>query len=166
MALQKVFQARVFVVANARLITVRCSTSWAPRGAGGGAGAGGALDAQDGSAAGEAFEARQHEGERAHVGGLFLHPDEFARVGVAVHFGGEFRFRERIKLLEKNDRGCSVLPALSLGDRVRGRFFRCRAARAWRRAISGVGNHRSKSPGCQSPRAGTTPRDCAACFSA
>src|SRR5260221_14170603 len=54
------------------------------------------------------LNARQYIRERAHVGGLFLHPDNFARIGMARNFRAQFVLRKRIKLIEKKYRRVTV----------------------------------------------------------
>ena len=60
---------------------------------------------------GNALEARKHVEEGAHVGGLFLNPDDFARVGMSSNRRGDFVFGQRIKLVEEENRSGGVVPA-------------------------------------------------------
>src|SRR5579884_3766743 len=78
-------------------------------GAGGGTGAGGALYREDRSLAGNAPQTRHYVGQRAHVGGLFLHPDDVARGRMPLEFTRQISLREGIQLLDKNDGGGLVL---------------------------------------------------------
>ena len=86
-------------------------------GASGGAGAGGALDGANAEILRlrNAFQAREHVEQRAHVGGLFLDPDDFAGVGMRVDGSGNFGFGQRIKLIQEKDGGGSVVAAAALG---------------------------------------------------
>jgi hypothetical protein len=72
-------------------------------GAGGWAGAGGALDGANAATLifGDALEARHYIGMRAHVGGLFLDVDDFVRVGIRGDGFGNFALRKRIELIEE-----------------------------------------------------------------
>ena len=77
-------------------------------GAGGWAGCGGALYAYQGAgfsrrAGGHAAHQWEDVGECAHVGRLFLDPDNFGGRGVLVEGGLEFGFRPRVELLEEDD---------------------------------------------------------------
>src|ERR1700722_6149572 len=83
--------------------------------AGGGAGAGAAFYTEDGAVAGDAFQAGEHVKERAHVGGLFLHPDDVVVLAVAVEFGDDFSLGKRVELLQKDDSGGSVFSFLAFG---------------------------------------------------
>src|SRR5258708_32090180 len=88
-------------------------------GAGRGAGAGGTLDRAEVEPPSfrEAFESRQNVTCRSHIPGFFLHPDDFARVGMRLDGGGNFRARERGELVEKENGGrrCPVLSARTAG---------------------------------------------------
>jgi len=60
----------------------------------GGAGAGAALYREHVAGPSDALQTREHVEECAHIGGLFLHPDDVAGFAVAGEFGDEFFFRE------------------------------------------------------------------------
>src|SRR6266404_6944967 len=78
-------------------------------GARGGAGAAGAFHGPNAQATGfrEAFQPRQDVKMSAHISGFFLDPDDFAGIGMFGDGGGDFRARQRIKLIEEEDRrGC------------------------------------------------------------
>src|ERR1700740_738723 len=64
---------------------------------------------------GDAFEARQNKEERAPICGFFLAPDDFTGVGVSIEGGGNFILRQRVKLIEEEDRGGGVLAAGGVG---------------------------------------------------
>src|ERR1700693_100054 len=83
--------------------------------AGSGAGAGTALNRQHVAIAGYALEAGKHIEQSAHVGGLFLHPDNVAGLAVAGEFNGEFFVWKRIELFEKYDGGRVAFSLLTLG---------------------------------------------------
>ena len=61
------------------------------------AGRGRALHAKHLSSARKPAQARHHEGKRAHVGRLFLHPDNLASIRVGVDCGYQLRFGPRDK---------------------------------------------------------------------
>src|SRR5271170_2884207 len=82
--------------------------------AGGGAGAGAALYREHMTIASDALETREHVEKRSHVGGLFLHPDNVARVAVTCELGGEFFFWKRVELFEKDNRGRIVFSFFAL----------------------------------------------------
>ena len=79
-----------------------------------GAGAGRALDRTHRHIPSEFPNARHNVEKCAHVGGLFLNLDDFSCLGVARELGGEFGFRKRIKLIEKDDRGFGIAATLAL----------------------------------------------------
>ena len=58
---------------------------------------------------GDAFQARQHEEKRTHVGRLFLHPHNISRCTMTLQFRVQFCLRERVQLLEENNGGAEVL---------------------------------------------------------
>src|SRR5260370_29066490 len=91
--------------------------------AGGGAGAGAEFYGELVAGACYALKAGEHIEQCAHVGGLFLHPDDVAVVAMAGEFGGEFLFWGGIELFEKDDRGGSVFSLLALGAGFVGEFF-------------------------------------------
>ena len=68
--------------------------------------------------AGDALQAGEHIKECAHVGRLFLYPDDVAGFAVAGEFGSDFFFREGIELFEKNDCGGIVFSPLALGAKL------------------------------------------------
>src|SRR6476661_6666401 len=63
--------------------------------------------------AGQTLQLRRQEVERAHVGRLFLHPEEFARVCMLRECCFQFSFRQRKKLLQEDDGGFAVAAALA-----------------------------------------------------
>src|SRR5713101_8627407 len=75
------------------------------------AGAGGALDRPKVEPSGfrKAFESRQNITCRAHVAGFFLDPDNLSSVGMLVDGSGDFRARQRVELVEKENGGVGVL---------------------------------------------------------
>src|SRR4029077_4927977 len=79
----------------------------------GGAGAPRALDRADAQAAGlrEAFQPRQNVEMRAHVGGLFLNPDDFAGVRMFSDRSGNLSAWQRIELVEEEDGRAGVFAA-------------------------------------------------------
>src|SRR5260221_1894177 len=89
-------------------------------GAGCRAGAGGTLDRPKVEPPGfcEAFKSRQNVTCGAHVAGFFLNPDNLAGVRMLIDGGGNFRSRERVELVEKENGGTPVLVlgARSAGD--------------------------------------------------
>ncbi len=111
------------------------------------------------------LQARQQERQRAHVRRLFLHPHKFARVRVAVHLRGQFRFWKWIQLLQKNNRRRSVLAPLPLRDQFVPDFPGAQQ-HALRRPVAAIRNHRLKSRRAQIRQAWKTPPDSAACSSA
>ena len=64
--------------------------------------------------AGDAAQTRHDEGERAHVGRLFLHPDDFARGGMGFDGGLQLGFGPGIELIEEDDAGGRVLALRAL----------------------------------------------------
>ena len=64
---------------------------------------------------GDALQARHHVGVRAHVGGLFLDVNDFVRVGIRSDGFGDFLLRQRIELIEEEDRGAGVFALATLG---------------------------------------------------
>ncbi len=63
----------------------------------------------DGSA-----QARDDEPECAHVRRFFLHPDDLAGMGVALHQLRNLGFRKRIELIDKDDGRLFIVAALAL----------------------------------------------------
>ena len=100
---------------KARVSSVFCSTSWALALPVAGLAPELRFTLKHRAVAGDAFQARQHVEQRAHVGGLFLHPDDFGVLAVAVEFGGDFLLGERIELFEEDDGGGGVFSLLSFG---------------------------------------------------
>src|SRR5258708_35723012 len=84
------------------------------------AGAGGTLDRGNAEppCLCETFEPRQNMPHRAHVAGLFLYPDNLSRVGMLRDGGGNFRARQRVELVEKENGGVGVLAAAALGAQL------------------------------------------------
>src|SRR5258707_13976968 len=84
------------------------------------AGAGGTLDAAKVEPPGfrEAFESRQNITCRTHISRFFLHPDDFARVGMLVDGGGNFRARQRVELVQKENCRTSVFTAAAFGPQL------------------------------------------------
>src|SRR6266850_7581045 len=89
-------------------------------GARGGAGAAGALHRTDAQPAGlcEAFQPRHYVEMRAHVGRFFLDPDDFAGIGMLGNGGSDFRARQRIKLIEEEDRRAYILAAAAFAAQL------------------------------------------------
>src|SRR6267378_1061246 len=89
-------------------------------GAGGRTGAGRAFDRAKVEPPGfcESFESRQNITRRAHVAGFFLNPDYLARIGMFCDGGGNFRARQRIELVEKENGGVGVLAAAAFGAQL------------------------------------------------
>ena len=81
----------------------------------GGAGARTAFHAQDGAVSGQALQAGEHVEHRAHVGRLFLDPDDVGLFAVAVELGDDLFFWKWIKLFEEDDGRARVFSLLSLG---------------------------------------------------
>ena len=46
---------------------------------------------------------------------LFLDPDDFAGIGMLGECGGDFRPRQRIELIEEENRGAGILAAAAFG---------------------------------------------------
>src|ERR1700732_3334562 len=88
------------------------------------AGAGGTLDRANVEPPGlcDTFEPRQNVSYCAHVAGLFLNPDNLARVGMLGDGGGNLRARQRIELVEKENGGIGVLAATALGAQLVANF--------------------------------------------
>src|SRR5258708_1787410 len=86
-------------------------------GAGGGTGAGRTLDRTEIHATflRDLRQAGHDVEKRTHVAGLFLNPDDFAGIRMGRKGGGDFRARERIELVEKQDCGGGVLAFAALG---------------------------------------------------
>src|SRR5260370_2787727 len=84
------------------------------------AGAGGTLDGAKVEPSGfrEAFESRQNITCRTHISRFFLHPDDFARVGMLVDGGGNFRARQRVELVQKENCRTSVFTAAAFGTQL------------------------------------------------
>src|SRR5260370_5079499 len=80
------------------------------------AGAGGTLNRAKVEPLGfrEAFEPRQNITCRAHVSRFLLHPDNLARVGMPLDGGGNFRARQRVELIKKENGGSPVLAAAAV----------------------------------------------------
>src|SRR5205814_9938438 len=78
-----------------------------------GARTGGALDGPEVESPGfrEAIESRQDVARCTHVAGFFLNPDNLARVGMLVDGCGNFRARQRVELVKKENSGSGVLAA-------------------------------------------------------
>src|SRR5258705_3829839 len=93
-------------------------------GAGCRAGAGGTLDRANAESPClcEAFEPRQNISRCAHVARLFLHPYDLSRVGMLRDGGGNFRARQRVELVEKENGGIVVLAAAAFGAQFVGDF--------------------------------------------
>src|SRR5260370_16233548 len=87
------------------------------RGAGCRAGACGTLDGAKVEPPGfrGALESRENVPCRSHVPGFFLHPDDFARVGMFLEGSGDFRARQRVELVKKENGGIRVLAAAAFG---------------------------------------------------
>src|SRR5260370_27305261 len=85
-----------------------------------GTGAGGALDRTEVKPPGfrESFESRQNITRSAHVAGLFLNPDNLARVWMLLNGGGNFRARQRVELVEKENGRICVLTAAAFGAQL------------------------------------------------
>src|SRR2546427_12659840 len=81
------------------------------------AGASGTFDRAEVEAPGlrEAFESRQNITCRAHVSWFFLHPDNLARFGMLLDGSSNFRARQRVELIEKENGGSPVLTAAAFG---------------------------------------------------
>jgi len=92
--------------------------------AGGRAGAGGTLNGTDAEilGLGDALEARKNIEQGAHVGGLFLNPDNFAGVGMRVNGGGDFGFRERIELIKEEHGGGVIVATAAFGAKFVANF--------------------------------------------
>jgi hypothetical protein len=84
-------------------------------GAGGWAGRGGALDGQERTVSGEALQQRLDVEEGAHVGGLFLDPDDFGGAGVLIQRGLQLGFGPGVELVEEDD-GDRVVSSLGSFD--------------------------------------------------
>src|ERR1700731_3487184 len=84
------------------------------------AGAGGTLDRAnvEPPGLGDAFKPWQNVSYCAHVAGLFLNPDNLARVGMLGDSSGNLRARQRIELVEKENGGMGVLTATALGAQL------------------------------------------------
>lgn len=82
------------------------------------AGGGVAFDAEDGAIADHAAELGHDVGEGTHVGGLFLHPDDFAGLGMLVDGGAELGFGKGIELLEEEDADGHVLALFALDAEI------------------------------------------------
>src|SRR5580698_10550545 len=83
-----------------------------------GAGAGGALYGQDGAISCDALQSWLNEGESAHVGRLFLYPDDFSRARVLVESGLQLYFGPGIELLDEYDADAHVLALSTLDAEV------------------------------------------------
>src|SRR5882672_24071 len=86
----------------------------------GGAGAAGALHRTNAQPAGlrEAFQSGQYVEMRAHVGGFFLDPDNFAGIRMLGDGGSDLRARQRIKLVEEENCGASVFAAAAFAAQL------------------------------------------------
>src|SRR5258706_15337337 len=71
---------------------------------------------------GDAFESRQNITCGAHVSRLFLNPDDLARIGMLLDRGGNFRSRQRVKLVKKENRRIRVLAAAAFGTELMADF--------------------------------------------
>src|SRR4029077_7375024 len=89
-------------------------------GACGWAGAGGTLDRTEVEPPSfcDAFESGQYIACRTHVAGLFLNPDTLSRVGMLLDGGGDFRARQRVELVEKENGGIRILAATAFGAQL------------------------------------------------
>src|SRR6266481_5735422 len=89
-------------------------------GARGGAGAAGALHRTHAQAAGfgQALQPREDVKMRAHIGGFFLDPDDFAGMGMLGDGGGDFRARQGIKLIEEEDRRSRIFTAAAFAAQL------------------------------------------------
>src|SRR5258708_11145051 len=88
------------------------------------AGAGGALDRAEvePSRFGDAFEPRQNISGSAHVAGLFLNPDNLARVRMLLDGSDNLRARQRVELVKKENRGVRILAAAAFGPQLVAHF--------------------------------------------
>src|SRR5438094_8868764 len=86
---------------------------------------GGTLDGPEVESPGfrDTFESRQNITCCAHVAGFLLHPDNLARVGMLVDGRGNFRARQRVELVEKEDGGAGLLTAAALGPQFGADFY-------------------------------------------
>ena len=75
--------------------------------------AGGAFHGQHGAVSRNVAQSRHHVEERAHVGRLFLHPYDFAGVGVLIDGGFQFCFVEGVHLVHEDDGRALILAALA-----------------------------------------------------
>src|SRR5258708_39658369 len=66
----------------------------------------------------KAFKSRQNITCRTHISRFFLHPDDFARVGMLVDGGGNFRARQRVELVQKENCRTSVFTAVAVGTPI------------------------------------------------
>src|SRR5258708_35607382 len=66
----------------------------------------------------KAFKSRQNITCRTHISRFFLHPDDFARVGMLVDGGGNFRARQRVELVQKENCRTSVFTAAAVGPPI------------------------------------------------
>src|SRR5258708_33270748 len=80
------------------------------------AGASGTLDRANAEPPGlcDTFEPRQNVPHCAHVARLFLDPHDLAHVGMLRDGGGDFRARQRVELVQKENGGIAVLTAAPL----------------------------------------------------
>src|SRR5437016_9035894 len=88
--------------------------------AGGRAGAGGTLDRAKREPSGlrEPFAPRHDVTCRAHVTGFFLNPHHLARLGMLGDSRGNFRARQRVQLIQKENGGIRVIAAATLGAQL------------------------------------------------
>src|ERR1700674_505780 len=93
-------------------------------GSGGRASAGGTLDRAKVEPPGfrYAFESRQNKAGRAHVAGLFLNPNDFSRIGMLRDGCVDFRARQRVELVEEENRRAGVLTAAAFGTKFMSNF--------------------------------------------
>src|SRR5215469_7602925 len=116
------------------------------RRSGRGTGAGGTLYRTDPYIARlrDTFESRQDVEQSAHVRWLFLHPDDFAGIGVRSNRGGDFVLRQRIELVEEEDGSIGVLALAAFGAKFVGHLSAGNQD-AVRVGHLGIGNQRQEA---------------------